>query len=76
MYEQVRLNLLFLLCSDRFSEILYRYSLSGISFNVSFECCVRYLNITYKAIVDYYPLRSVFTCALCFKNINVIYQFT
>ena len=35
-----------------------------------------YFQVPYKAIIDNDSLRSVFTFALCFKNINVVDEFT
>lgn len=67
--------LLFLLCCFRLGEILHGNAFAGVCFDVLPLRHLGYFHIPYKAIVDYDSLRSVFTCTLCFKHINVVYKF-
>ncbi len=75
MYEQAGCPL-FLLCCFRLGKILHGNAFSGVCFDASPLRYLGYFHIPDKAIVDYDSLRSVFTFALCFKNINVVDEFT
>ena len=64
-----------LLCCFRLGKILHGNAFSGVCFDA---LLLRYLgdfHIPDKAIVDYDSLCSVFSFALCFKYISVVYKF-
>ena len=61
-----------LLCRKWLGEILHGNAFSGVCFDARSLRYFGYLHISDKAIVDNDSLRSIFTLALCSKNINAV----
>ena len=64
------------LCRELIGYILYGNTFACIRDDIRSARYFWYLHIPCKAIIDNDSLRSVFTFALCFKNINMVDEFT
>ena len=65
-----------LLCRKWLGEILHGNAFSGVCFDARSLRYLGYFHIPDKAVIDNDSLRSVFSFAFCFENINVVDEFT
>lgn len=65
-----------LLCRKWLGEILHGNAFSGVCFDARSLRYLGYFHIPDKAVIDNDSLGSVFACALRFKHINAVDQFT
>ena len=65
-----------LLCRKWLGEILHGNAFSGVCFDARSLRYFGYFHVPDKAVIDNDSLGSVFACALRFKHINVVDEFT
>lgn len=65
-----------LLCRKWLGEILHGNAFSGVCFDAKSLRYFGYFHVPDKAVIDNDSLGSAFAFALCFKNINMVDEFT
>ena len=65
-----------LLCRKWLGEILHGNAFSGVCFDARSLRYFGYFHVPDKAVIDNDSLGSAFAFALCFKNINMVDEFT